>query len=442
MCGLVGVAGYISAKEESIFKMLLEIDTIRGPHSTGILAVDARGETKIVKKVGTPWDLYQYKQADDIFKASLCVLLGHNRWATKGKITSRNAHPFEQGHIIGAHNGTLTSQNLLMDHKDFEVDSENIFYSMSQVGVDETIKKTCGAFALTWYDSEQETMNFVRNSERPLFLAESEDKRTVFWASERWMLEVTLSKAGIKYREPFQPEPGQLFTYPIELAFVPKAFKDVYVRPLELHKWPVYQGNSYYYDNSKRSGNTVVPFEKAKEAEGPKKIRPENLIALEKLEFYVAGLQKSSVTNQEYVSCLPALKDCDIELRLYTTDTKTIEWMVNSCNTFSGKVRGFSTVGGDTYCVLDPRTIQEIEQEDPEFAVVFDGHVVSEDEFDVLVAGGCGCCKTIPMIDESEEIVWINEDNFICGDCKDLPIVEEFVKSFDKALEKAVSTKH
>lgn len=439
MCGLVGCAGYISAKEELVFKRLLEIDTIRGPHSTGVLAVDALGDTEVLKAVGTPWNLYEYKAFDEMMKASLCVLMGHNRWATKGKINRRNAHPFEHSHIIGAHNGTLRSQQLLPDHQNFDVDSDNIFHSMAKLGVDDTIKKTCGAFALTWYDSAQETMNFVRNDERPLWLAESEDKRTVFWASEKWMLEVTLTLAGLKFREPFEPKPGLLFSYPIDLAFVPKAFPEVAVRPLELHKWPVYQ-NTYSRDTN---NTNVTNINKGADGNKSKKIGPEVLIAEEKLEFFVASLKTSSATGQQYVSCMPTRDDCDIELRLYTSDTKVIELMVNSCNLFTGKVRGFTTYGGDSYCSLDPRTIVELDTpaDDPdeeELAVVYGAQIITESEYDIAVSCGCGNCKTIPNIDESVDLVWLDKLNFICGDCKDLPVVQDFIQ---KATKQPV-TKH
>lgn len=450
ICGLVGVAGNIGQREENVFKRLLEIDTIRGPHSTGILSVDARGNTEVVKAVGTPWNLYELKTFDEVMKVSSNILMGHNRWATKGKINRRNAHPFEHGHIIGAHNGTLRSQSLLIDHKDFEVDSDNIFHSMAKVGVDDTIKATCGAFALTWYDSAQETMNFVRNDERPLWLCESEDKRTVFWASERWMVEITLQLAGIKYREPFEPKPGQLFSYPIELAYVPKAFADVIVRPLELHKWPVIerQSNGYYGAGQRTYNNNVSTFEKAKEAEGnvSKKRTAADLISQGDLEFFVASLKASSATGQQYVSCLPTADDCDIELRLYTSDTKLIELMVNSVYLFKGRVRGFTTYGGDTYCTLDPRTIEEldkpVDEEDVELVVVYGSEIVTEDEYEVLVACGCGNCKTIPTAEESVDLVWLDKANFICGDCKDLPVVQDFIQKAVKQDVKQTVTKH
>lgn len=459
MCGLVGVAGYISQKEEAVFKRLLELDTIRGPHSTGVLALTSRGETEIVKKVGTPWDLYQYKQFDELMRNSLCVLMGHNRYATKGKINSGNAHPFEHDHIIGAHNGTLRNQSLLLDHKYFEVDSDNIFYSMSKVGVDDTVKVLSGAFALTWYDAELETMNFVRNEERPLFLCESEDKRTVFWASELWMLEVTLGLAQIKYRDPFQPKAGQLFTYPIEVAYAPKAFKDVYVRNLKMYEPPVYTGGHSKHTSTTTTttavGKTevkntttgeVTVFNKAKEGEEKKSqkgVRAEDLIMQDQVEFFVSSIRTSEATGQQWVSCFPTQDDCNIELRIYTADVDQFQLLVNSTHLFTGKIRGYCTVGGETYCTLDPRTLTEVttvyeDEYEEELVVVYGGEIVDESDYDVMVACGCGNCKMIPTVEDSVDLVWLDKINFICGDCKDLPVVKDFL---DRASSKQ-STKH
>lgn len=452
MCGLVGVAGNIGQKEEAVFKRLLEIDTIRGPHSTGILAVSSTGNTEVFKKVGTPWDLYQYKQFDELMRSKLNVLMGHNRYATKGKINSINAHPFEHGHITGAHNGTLRNQSLLLDYKEFDVDSDNIFYSISCVGVDETVKKLAGAFALTWYNEEENTMNFIRNDERPLFLAESEDKRTVFWASELWMLEVTLKLADIKFRQPFQPRPGELFSYPIEMSYSPKAFKDVYVRDLQLHRYEVQNPPKSNSTATSTAGKTdaaknLEVFNKAKEAESKKtqggsKVTAQDLLMQGVVEFCVSSIKTSEYTHQQWISCLPLIDDCEVELRLYTTSTDLTKLMMESVHSFKGTVRGYSTVGGDAYCTLDPRTIEEIipddsDEEEEEFAVTYGGEILSEDEYDLAVSCGCGNCRTIPTLEESVELIWLDRMNFICGECKDLPIVQDFI---NKASNPSLTT--
>lgn len=449
MCGLVGVAGAISVKQEGVFKQLLQLDTIRGPHSTGILAVDARASHCVLKKVGTPWDLEQYKGYEEIFRATLNVLMGHNRWATKGKINSTNAHPFEHGHIIGAHNGTLRNQSLLPDHLEYEVDSDNIFHAIETIGVAKTVAKLAGAFALTWYDKFNESINFIRNDERPLWICEDKEEKTVFWASERWMLEIVLQKADIKYKEPFQPKPGQLFTYKLEHSYQPKAFKAIEVADLELHTYPVYvppakttgagTGNS----GTGKSANGNV-FEK-EDKRGKKLITPNELILQGSVEFFASSLRTSEETGAQWISCGATQDDCEIELRLYINDQKLADWVLNSVHLFEGKVRSFLTLGGHTYAILDPTSIIELfkkdesltEEEEEEWAVIYGGEIISETNFELLVSCGCGNCKAVPTIAESEEIVWLDKLNFICGECVDLPVVSEFIeRAFEEQYAK------
>lgn len=198
---MVGSIGDLNINQEKAFKTLLELDTIRGPHSTGVLFVGKDNETRVVKRTGTPWELYDHFQFKQAMTCKLKVLLGHNRWATQGGITNYNAHPFEFDTLIGAHNGTLKSCINLDDHTLFKVDSENIFYDMDTNGPKATIEKLNGAFALTWYDTTKDTFNIVRNSERPLYYTYTEDSKCMFYASEDWMLVVALAKHDIKHNK-------------------------------------------------------------------------------------------------------------------------------------------------------------------------------------------------------------------------------------------------
>ncbi|MNF29809.1 Glutamine--fructose-6-phosphate aminotransferase [isomerizing] [compost metagenome] len=442
MCGLVGVAGHINGKEEGVFKRLLEIDTIRGPHSTGILGVDARGFTTVVKKVGTPWDLYEYKSFDEIFRKKLTVLMGHNRFATKGKISSLNAHPFEHDHIIGAHNGTLRNQGLLPDHQKFDVDSDNIFHSISKLGVAQTVEKLCGAFALTWWDEEQETMNFIRNTERPLHICLSEDGKTIFWASESWMLEVTLKLAGIKHHPIFEPASGTLFSYKIQIDYNVKELDPPKVEALKLHTYYVAKttSTSTTQGSGGKSGNV---FDAANKENPPAKktrsVTVSELIMQERVEFFVSS-EAESDGGQRYVQCYPTQDDCNVELRVYCADDKNMwDWLMQGSCYFEGKIRRYSSSVDNpnaAYAVLDPRTIAETTtpveddtpEDEPEMAVIYGGKVVDEEEFDLAVCGGCANCKQIAFIEDSDEIVWLDKFNFICQDCKELPVVQEFIK--------------
>lgn len=139
--------------------------------------------------VGTPEVLLDTKSYDrNIDVADTKVLIGHCRAKTFGAVNRANAHPFEHSHIIGVHNGTLDKDYGLPQRRDFDVDSDWLFWHMSQHGVRETVSIIEGAWALNWWDDQSKTLNFLRNDQRPLFFTHSENMKTMYWASEAWML--------------------------------------------------------------------------------------------------------------------------------------------------------------------------------------------------------------------------------------------------------------
>lgn len=200
MCGHVGVAGRINQQEEKAFRELLIVDSIRGEHSTGIAAVSHLG-VGITKVVGDPFELFRSLGWETTMKRINRVLIGHNRYATQGAVNKRNAHPFNVGAITGAHNGTLTNKYQLHEGGLFEVDSEAMLNHIEQKGLSNALSIARGAWALVWWDERDDTLNFIRNKERTLYAATVKDSDVVFWASEKWMLEVVLPRHGIKIAE-------------------------------------------------------------------------------------------------------------------------------------------------------------------------------------------------------------------------------------------------
>lgn len=197
MCGLVGIAGTITDKEEKAFRTMLVMDSVRGEHSTGVLGVGRHAAPMVVKSVGDPFALFGMASWEKLMKRNNRVLLGHNRYATQGNITRGNAHPFEFDKVIGAHNGTLINKGVLHNGSDFPVDSQALYNHIDMFGVKDAVKNLNGAWALTWWNSEDDTINFLRNDQRPLFTALSTAGNTIFWASEKWMISVACSRNGI-----------------------------------------------------------------------------------------------------------------------------------------------------------------------------------------------------------------------------------------------------
>lgn len=201
MCGLVGIAGALAHKDEATMKRLFLLDYFRGTDATGVASVSNTGDVKVAKLASNPIDLFdtnKYKSSS--IGASSRVFLGHNRAKTVGNNSFNNAHPFEYGHIVGAHNGTLEKSSFRqlerIAEEEFEVDSQAVFACIAKVGIEETVKHLEGAWALVWYDSQKETLNFLRNEKRPLWYSYAKNNKRLFWASEYLMIDNALKMAG------------------------------------------------------------------------------------------------------------------------------------------------------------------------------------------------------------------------------------------------------
>ncbi len=207
MCGIVGLIGTdLTYVHKKAFRDLLVIDTIRGGDSTGIIGVDGNDVITAKKAI----DGYGFTNMALFTKqmtamSSVSALVGHNRAATKGKVTDGNAHPFKMDNTYLVHNGSLdiwkSGSNMLYNCKHTDVDSEAICFDVNKNGFKHTIEKLNGAFALVTYDSITKIISFARNKERPLWFVKQKDKDVLMYASEAYMLYLVAEKHGIKLEE-------------------------------------------------------------------------------------------------------------------------------------------------------------------------------------------------------------------------------------------------
>ena len=241
MCGIAGVFSHNYGKIEStIFAELMHLSVLRGEDSTGIAAIqkEVGGDnpySTVVLKDAVPSPVFMYLDQDvqeTIYeKLGLKAgLFGHCRFATKGTISAKNAHPFRFSKITGVHNGTISK--FFKGSRQFETDSEAVFKLINDEGIDKTIAEIDGstsAYSLGWFDVTDQRMYFIRNGDRPLWFSYFYGEQSLMFASEGWMLDVVGKRHSVhrnthdllKYKEgekklkAFTLHPNTLFSFPV-----------------------------------------------------------------------------------------------------------------------------------------------------------------------------------------------------------------------------------
>lgn len=206
MCGLVGVVtkqqNGFGNKELITFKQLLYVDALRGEDSTGIISFYNDGSIDVAKESSEACIFACSREYSSIMQSSWSkgkALVGHNRKKTIGSIKDETAHPFIiDDRYVFMHNGTLNSWQHLAKT---EVDSEALGMVLTACEGDvnriaKELERVSGAYATVWIDQKKEQLYLMRNKERPLHLAKT-DQGWV-WASELEMLLCIVLRNGLK----------------------------------------------------------------------------------------------------------------------------------------------------------------------------------------------------------------------------------------------------
>lgn len=174
-CGLTGFSGKSNFNMMKM-KLLLYWNAIeRGKDATGIFTP----KTGIIKD-NVEAKFYLASERMSQIKPDN-VLIGHVRAKTVGLNIADNAHPFNYGDIVMAHNGTLNNHWSLggsygLELKNYDVDSQVIAKIIS-LNFQETpngsnikvLSQYDGAAALLFYNKEQDILYAWHDKERPLF---------------------------------------------------------------------------------------------------------------------------------------------------------------------------------------------------------------------------------------------------------------------------------
>lgn len=452
MCGVWGIVkdypGVLSDAQEKFIRNCALAGQVRGEDGFGIMVVYEGGQCKAFKGVGTPNEImrtdgfynlfYTFKQQGKKTVAvpkKIKMVFGHNRAATKGTVTAKNAHPFRDGNIILMHNGTLS--NVLPEG--FEVDSKWAAHLFkTEESIDAVEDKVNGAYVFIWYNQTDKKLRILSNGQRPLHQINGATGR--YYASEKGMLEwiyERCNKSSVKSTATLVPSHVVLEHDHKEMGVKEVTTKKRQsstngtttnsggtrhggssnahsVWPTNQSRTPPNRSSSYFPTSSPgvvRSENNGSSQEKARSRFFYREPFPNTVSFKLRYAPYYSDLhnkQKIMIAIGEN-STLGETKNILIASKF--------EIHLKTGITYFASVLGYTIRNGITYLLADPSTIYEDRSDPiPKKATDATGQVIPEDIIEKKPQ--CLSCN-IPVERHELQRAYLIKEGLICEDCAD-----------------------
>ena len=217
MCGIAGW-NLTEKASDSFYSTLAAVMQDRGEESYGIFA-----DGKITKGTGAI--------LEELPAKAMATLAGflHTRHATHGKVKAANAHPFERGNLIGAHNGVLWNHSELNQKytRTNAVDSMHIFDHISQ-GL--PLDDINGYGAIEFFRNGQYFVGCCNHGDLEIALTSI----GVVWASTARAIHSAIKQASIELVHFYKIEEGKIYRIESDSVYeTEETFQLSYSRPVD-----------------------------------------------------------------------------------------------------------------------------------------------------------------------------------------------------------------
>ena len=217
----------------------------RGHDSWGVVTLKEE-KPKIIKAVGAITKGIRFSVEKDLSLQTLW----HTRHATAGAVTKENAHPFEIGNIMGAHNGVISNftwLNKTYPDRKFEVDSQHL---IAHIDENKDLSELSGWGSVEYVDKrEPNLVKLGRGSGGELAVAgvglTKKEQVGVVWSSDDRHLIQALTMAGFPYYC-YNVERGKFYTAEKGILYTGKDFT-LDARKSYSHCYSTPQGGGYTY---------------------------------------------------------------------------------------------------------------------------------------------------------------------------------------------------